>query len=82
MRLSSPLAVLSSALDSSSNDSFVRRSKCGGGLDLQTEYSEEQLILAAQSGNREAFAHLYEANVEQVYQYLLRKIGNRPTPRM
>lgn len=29
MRLSSPLAVLSSALDSSSNDSFVRRSKVG-----------------------------------------------------
>jgi RNA polymerase sigma-70 factor, ECF subfamily len=42
---------------------------------LQTEYSEEQLIRAAQSGDREAFAHLYEANVDQVFQYLLRKIG-------
>jgi RNA polymerase sigma-70 factor (ECF subfamily) len=42
---------------------------------LQTEYSEEQLIRAAQSGDREAFAHLYEANVDQVFQYLFRKIG-------
>jgi RNA polymerase sigma-70 factor (ECF subfamily) len=42
---------------------------------LQTEYSEEQLNRAAQSGDREAFAHLYEANVDQVFQYLLRKIG-------
>ena len=42
---------------------------------MQTEYSEEQLIHAAQSGDREAFALLYEANVEQVYRYLLRKTG-------
>jgi RNA polymerase sigma-70 factor (ECF subfamily) len=49
--------------------------RCSGEPDLQTEYSEEQLIRAAQSGDRDAFAHLYEANVEQVYQYLLRKTG-------
>ena len=42
---------------------------------MQPECSEEQLIRAAQSGDRDAFALLYEANVEQVYQYLLRKTG-------
>lgn len=40
-----------------------------------TQYSEEYLVRAAQQGNREAFAELYESNVERVYHYLVRRMG-------
>lgn len=43
---------------------------------MQTELHEEELVYSAQSGNREAFARLYEANVERVYRYLLSRTGN------
>lgn len=39
------------------------------------EYHEEELVRAAQSGDREAFASIYEANVDRVYHYLLRRMG-------
>jgi len=42
---------------------------------VQLEYHEEELIRAAQKGNRDAFARLYEAHVERVYRYLLRRLG-------
>ena len=42
---------------------------------LTTEYNEEELVCAAQSGDREAFASLYEANVDRVFHYLLRRMG-------
>lgn len=42
---------------------------------MQREGDEEQLIRAAQQGDREAFARLYEANVERVYRYLLGRMG-------
>lgn len=35
------------------------------------DYGEEELVKAAQEGDRSAFAMLYEANVERVYHYLL-----------
>ena len=39
------------------------------------DYNEERVILAAQAGDREAFASLYEAHVDRVYHYLLRRMG-------
>ena len=38
-------------------------------------YDEAELVRAAQMGQREAFAILYEANVERVYRYLLARLG-------
>lgn len=35
---------------------------------------EEELVRAAQQGDREAFGRLYEANVERVYRYLLARL--------
>ena len=43
--------------------------------DLEAEYNEERVIRAAQAGDREAFALLYEAHVDRVYHYLLRRMG-------
>ncbi len=40
-----------------------------------TDNSEERLIRAAQAGDREAFAALYEAHVDRVYSYLVRRMG-------
>lgn len=42
---------------------------------MQVEQNEESLILAAQQGDREAFAQLYELNVDKVYYYLLKRMG-------
>ncbi len=42
---------------------------------LEAEYNEERVIRAAQAGDREAFASLYEAHVDRVYHYLLRRMG-------
>ena len=42
---------------------------------MQSEYNEENLIQAAQKGDRDAFARLYAAHVERVYRYLLRRLG-------
>ena len=42
---------------------------------MQSEYHEENLIRAAQKGDRDAFARLYEVHVERVYRYLLRRLG-------
>ena len=36
---------------------------------------EEKLVRAAKEGQREAFARLYETNVERVYRYLLARLG-------
>ena len=36
---------------------------------------EESLVLSAQRGDREAFAELYEANVERIYRYLLARLN-------
>ena len=38
-------------------------------------YCEEELVKAAQQGDREAFAVLYEANVGRVYHYLLGRVS-------
>ena len=35
---------------------------------------EEALVLAAQKGDRDAFAQLYEANVDRIYRYLLARL--------
>ena len=35
---------------------------------------EEALVLSAQGGDRDAFAQLYEANVERIYRYLLARL--------
>lgn len=35
---------------------------------------EEALVLSAQRGDRDAFAQLYEANVERIYRYLLARL--------
>ncbi|MFQ6026932.1 MAG: RNA polymerase sigma factor [Dehalococcoidia bacterium] len=43
--------------------------------DLVRDSAEEELIRAAQAGNREAFAQLYEAHVDQVFNYLRRRMG-------
>ena len=37
--------------------------------------NEEALVISAQRGDRDAFAQLYEANVERVYRYLLGRLG-------
>ena len=42
---------------------------------LDSKYCEGDLIRATQRGDREAFATLYEYNVERVYHYLLRRLG-------
>ena len=47
----------------------------GEEIGVNAEYSEQGLILAAQRGDREAFASLYESNVKRVYHYLLRRMG-------
>ena len=39
-------------------------------MSIESQF-EEALILSAQRGDRDAFAQLYEANVERVYRYLL-----------
>jgi len=36
---------------------------------------EEELVRAAQQGNREAFGRLYEGNVERIYRYLLARLS-------
>ncbi|PKB78376.1 MAG: hypothetical protein BZY88_18585 [SAR202 cluster bacterium Io17-Chloro-G9] len=38
-------------------------------------YDEEELVRAAQRGQRDAFARLYEIHVERVYRYLLSRLG-------
>ena len=38
-------------------------------------YDEAELVRAAQRGQREAFARLYETHVERVYRYLLSRLG-------
>lgn len=40
-------------------------------------YDEAKLVRAAQGGDRESFARLYEANVESVYRYLLARMGQQ-----
>ena len=47
----------------------------GSSRGLQPEVGEEQLILAARRGDRDAFAALYQANVDRVYYYLLRRVS-------
>ncbi len=43
---------------------------------LQMESHEEsELVRAAQQGDREAFAQLYEANVDRVYRYVRARVG-------
>jgi len=46
-----------------------------GRAPVQSEYHEEELIRAAQKGDRDAFARLYEVHVERVYRYLLGRLG-------
>ena len=36
---------------------------------------EEALVLSAQNGDRDAFAQLYEANVDRIYRYLLARLN-------
>ncbi len=38
-------------------------------------YEESALVHAAQKGDREAFARLYEANAERIYRYVLARVG-------
>ncbi len=42
---------------------------------MHPDYDEEELVCEAQRGDREAFARLYEANVERVYHYLLGRMA-------
>ena len=42
---------------------------------MQSEYHEEELIQAAQKGDRGAFARLYEVHMGRVYRYLLGRLG-------
>jgi RNA polymerase sigma-70 factor (ECF subfamily) len=42
---------------------------------VDREYNEEDLVRAAQKGDRESFAQLYEANVDKVYRYLVVRMG-------
>ena len=42
---------------------------------LEENPNEEALVLSAQRGDRDAFARLYEANVERVHRYLLSRLG-------
>ena len=39
---------------------------------------EEALVRAAQAGDREAFAQLYEANVDRVHRYVMARLANFP----
>jgi RNA polymerase sigma-70 factor (ECF subfamily) len=43
--------------------------------DLTLNSGEEDRIRAAQAGSREAFAQLYETHVDQVYNYLRRRLA-------
>ena len=43
---------------------------------MQPQLREEELVSSAQRGDREAFARLYEANVERVYRYVLTRTGD------
>ena len=38
-------------------------------------YDEEELVRAAQRGQRDAFARIYETHVDRVYRYLLSRLG-------
>ena len=38
------------------------------------DYAEEDLIRAAQRGDRDSFAVLYETHADRVYQYLFRRL--------
>lgn len=38
-------------------------------------HEESELVRAAQQGDREAFARLYEANVDRVYRYVRARVG-------
>ena len=42
---------------------------------MATTYNEPQLIRSAQLGDRQAFARLYEMNVDRVYHYLLGRMA-------
>lgn len=42
---------------------------------MQSDYREQDLIQAAQKGNREAFGQLYEMYANRVYRYLLARLG-------
>ena len=42
---------------------------------MATTYDEPQLIRSAQLGDRQAFARLYEMNVDRVYHYLLGRMA-------
>jgi RNA polymerase sigma-70 factor (ECF subfamily) len=42
---------------------------------VEVEYDEKELVRAAQRGDRESFARLYEANVDKVYRYLMARMG-------
>lgn len=43
--------------------------------DSTKEYTEEDLIRAAQQGDRDSFALLYEIHADRVHQYLVRRLG-------
>ena len=43
--------------------------------DRLESYDEDELVRAAQGGQRDAFARLYESHVERVYRYLLSRLG-------
>ena len=45
------------------------------GKPVDMEYDEKELVRAAQRGDRESFARLYEANVDKVYRYLMARMG-------
>ncbi len=54
-------------------------SKRGGGIEKPVhseQHEERELVRAAQQGDREAFARLYEANAERVYRYLLGRVDD------
>ncbi|MFQ5860632.1 MAG: RNA polymerase sigma factor [Dehalococcoidia bacterium] len=42
---------------------------------MQPKYREEELVRAAQRGDQEAFARLYEGNADRVYNYLLGRMA-------
>ena len=42
---------------------------------MQLGDGEQELVLSAQRGDRDAFAQLYESNVERVYRYLLVRLA-------
>lgn len=42
---------------------------------MPSEHDEEDLVRSARRGDREAFARLYETNLERVYRYLLGRLG-------